>query len=102
MLMTHNSKGRYANVPMPIGCLYLNNDGSRWVTRDMRFVLVLPDGSRKVRLAEYFYSFGNFAGIAYRYQGKLCNGLPKASDGSETRLGTEVGQDALPHVFHKV
>ena len=86
---------------MPCGCLYLNNDGSRWVTNDMRFVLVMPDGTRKVRLAEYYFSFGNLAGIAYRLQGKIYNGLPKASDGSETRLDTDTGNDALQHVFHK-
>jgi hypothetical protein len=87
--------------------LYLNNDGSRWIEfdgrkRDMKFVLVLPDGSRKVRQADYYFAFGNFAGIAYRYRGQRFNGLPKACDGSETRLGTETGQDALQHVFHKV
>ena len=55
------NRGRYARTSMPYGCLYLNNGGSRWVTPDMRFVLVLPDGTRKVRLAEYYESFGNFA-----------------------------------------
>lgn len=86
--------------------LYLNNDGSRWIETDgrrrtMPFVLVLPDGTRKVRQADYYYSFGNFAGLAYRYRGQQFKALPKASDGSETRLGTETGQDALQHVFHK-
>ena len=100
--MTHNSHGRYASIPMPHGCLYLNNDGSRWVDQDMRFVLVMPDGTRKVRLAEYYYSLGNFAGIAYRLQGKLFHGMPKASDGSETRLDSETGDASLPHVFHSV
>jgi hypothetical protein len=85
----------------PHSCLYLNNDGSRWVTPDMRFVLVLPDGTRKLRRADYYYSFGNFAGVAYRYCQHRYTALPKASDGSETRLGTETGLDALPHVFHK-
>lgn len=66
----------------------------------MQFVLVLPDGTRKLRKADYYFSFGNFAGISYRYKGQRFNGLPKASDGSETRLGTETGQDALQHIFH--
>lgn len=93
-------KGPYAGHAMPYGCLYLNNDGSRWVTRDMRFVLVMPDGSRSVRIADHFYAFGNFAGITYRVRGKRYSGLPKAHDGSETRDGTAQGLDALPHIFH--
>jgi hypothetical protein len=28
-------------------------------------------------------------------------GLPTASDGSQTRLDTDTGRDALPHIFHK-
>ena len=44
---------------------YLNNSGSRWVTDDMRFVLVLPDGTRTVRKARYCYSLGNFGCLAY-------------------------------------
>jgi hypothetical protein len=67
----------------------------------MRFVLVMPNGSRKVRIADYFYSFGNFAGIAYRVKGKRYEGLPKASDGSETRLDSDTGDAALPHIFHE-
>jgi hypothetical protein len=86
---------------MPFGCLYLNNDGSRWVTRDMRFVLVMPDGTRRVRLADYFYSFGNFSGIAYRVAGKRYTGLPKAHDGGETRDEGATGDNALPHVLHE-
>jgi hypothetical protein len=82
--------------------LYLNNNGSKWIDtnkNEMRFVLVLSDGTRKVRHADYYEAFGNFVAIAYRYQGKRFHGLSKASDGSETRLGTEVGNDSLPHVF---
>ena len=94
-------KGRYAKTPMPIGCLYLSNVGDRWVTQDMRFVLVLPDGTRKVRIADYWYSFGNFAGLSYRYQGKRYNGMPKSACGYETCTGNETGNDALPHVFHR-
>lgn len=95
------NKGRYANRPMPHGCLYLNNDGSRWVTQDMRFVLVLPDGTRKVRLAEFYESFGNFARTCYRVKGKRFFGLAKAHDGSEMRDDKATGDMALPHIFHK-
>jgi hypothetical protein len=96
-----SNRGRYANIPMPNGCIYLNNDGSRMVTQDMRFVLVLPDGTRKVRLAEFYASFGNFSVTHYRYKGKHCGGLPKAHDGSETRDPQATGDAALPHVFHR-
>jgi len=85
---------------MPCGCLYLNNNGDRWVTQDMRFVLVTPDGERKVRIADYYFSFGNFAGIAYRYKGKSYSALPKAHDGSECRDPLATGDNALQHVFH--
>lgn len=94
-------KGKYANMSMPVGCLYLNNSGDKWVTQDMRFVLVMPDGTRKVRLAEYYYSFGNFAGIAYKFKGKIHFGLPKSFDGYETPNPKATGNDALQHVFHK-
>jgi hypothetical protein len=80
--------------------LYLNNDGSRWIETDkgeMDFVLVLPDGRRVRRKADWFESFGNFAAIAYRYQGKRYRGLPKSESGCETRLDEE---SQLPHIFH--
>ncbi len=93
-----NSKGRYANMAMPYGFLYLNNNGSRWVTHDMRFILVLPTGARKVRLADCYESFGNFAAILYRYRGKRYSGLPKSESGYETRLESE---SQLPHIFHR-
>ena len=83
--------------------LYLNNDGSRWIETDkaeMRFVLVLPDGTRKVRQADYYESFGNFAATRYRYQGKRYSGLAKAHDGSSVRDPEATGQNALPHIFH--
>lgn len=83
--------------------LYLNNSGSKWIDIDkaeMRFVLVLPDGTRKVRQADYYEAFGNFAATVYRYQGKRFHGLAKSSDGLETRSGNETGQDNLPHIFH--
>jgi len=94
--------GRFARTPMPYGALYLNNDGSRWVTQDMRFILVLPDGTRKVRLADWYESFGNFGSIAYRYRGKRFRALPKACDGSETSPEGVTGQDRLAHIFHRV
>ena len=93
--------GMYSRMIMPHGCLYLNNAGHRWVCRDMRFVLVLPDGTRTVRLAHCYESFGNFAAIVYRYQGKTYRGLPKSNEGYETRSEGATGNDALPHVFHK-
>lgn len=104
MTQTHSkqtNEGRYANVPMPYGCLYLNNDGSRWVTQDMRFVLVMPDGSRVIRIADYFASFGNFGAIGYRVKGKRFEGLPKSHDGFETRTDNATGEQLLPHIFHK-
>jgi hypothetical protein len=81
--------------------LYLNNDGSRWVDTDkrvMQFVLVLPDGTRKVRQARWYVAFGNFAAIAYSYRGKTYKALPKSASGYDTRLPEE---DQRPHVFHK-
>jgi len=85
------------------GILYLNNDGSRWrVTnkKDNRFVLVLPDGTRKVRQADHYGSFGNFAYTAYRYQGKQYKALAKSWAGYETRDNAAEGINALPHIFH--
>ena len=85
-----------------MNCLYLNNSGSRWVTPgDMNFVLVLPDGTKKVRKADYYESFGNFAAISYRYHGHRYAALPKAHDGSEMRDSSAAGQDALPHIWHE-
>ena len=78
---------------------YLNNDGSRWIdtTKDaMTFILVLKDGTKKTRKADWFESFGNFALISYRYKGKRMRGLPKSESGCETRLD---GESKLPHVF---
>jgi hypothetical protein len=86
---------------MPHGCLYLNNDGSKWITNEMEFVLVLPDGTRKLRRADYYYSFGNFGGLSYRYKGQRFHALPKAHDGSETRDPSATGHNTLQHVFHK-
>ena len=84
------------------GCLYLNNDGSRWIIPgDMDFILVLPDGTKKQRKAICYESFGNFATTIYRYQGKRYAALPKAHDGSEIRDPDAKGQDALPHVWHE-
>jgi hypothetical protein len=87
-------------MSMPYGCLYLNRDGSKWVTQDMRFVLVLPDGSRAVRLADSYESFGNWSVINYRLKGKRHHALPKAHDGSDMRDPDATGDNALQHVFH--
>lgn len=89
--------------------LYLNNDGSRWIEtkdgrgskRDMAFVLVMPDGSKRIRQADYYESFGNFAATCYRVAGKRYSGLAKAHDGSEMRDPNATGNDALPHIFHR-
>ena len=81
--------------------LYLNNDGSRWIVtgkEGMAFVLVLPDGTRKVRKADWYESFGNFSALSYRYKGKRYRALPKSASGHETRLDSE---DQRTHVFHK-
>ncbi len=84
--------------------LYLNNSGSRWVEvnaqgkRDMEFVLVLPDGTRKARQADWYESFGNFAALAYRYKGKRYRALPKSASGYDTQVD---GEDPRQHVFHK-
>jgi hypothetical protein len=97
---------------MGIDTLYLNRDGSKWVTgrmlvgagreSDMRFVLVTPDGARKLRKADYYESFGNFACVAYRYKGKRYRKLPAAHDGHSTRDPDIYGPgDTLLHVFHK-
>ncbi len=83
--------------------LYLNNDGSRWIEvdtkrkRHMPIVLVLPDGTRKERQADYYESFGNFAVIAYRYQGKRFTGFGKDHEGIETRGSND---DGKTYIFH--
>jgi hypothetical protein len=82
--------------------LYLNNSGSRMIdTEDMRFVLVLPDGTHKIRKADYYESFGNFAATCYRYKNKRYSALAKAHDGSEIRDPDATGDNALPHIFHR-
>lgn len=54
--------------------LYMNNDGSRWVILPRRehhsFLLICPDGTRKIRQADFFESFGNFATTHFRFCGK--------------------------------
>jgi phage-related protein len=62
----------------------------------MELVLVLPDGTRKVRKADWFESFGNFAAISFRYQGKRYRGLPKSESGFDTRAE---GEDMRPYVW---
>jgi len=68
--MNQQYKGRYQNIPMPYGCLYLNNTGSRWVRQDMRICLQIKGQILKIRLADCFEAFGNFAVVVYRYKGK--------------------------------
>ena len=62
--------------------LYLNNSGSRWIEvtgrdckRHMPIILVLPDGTRKPRQADYYEAFGNFAVINFRYCGRRYTGV---------------------------
>lgn len=70
--------------------LYLNNYGDKWIIEPRkvhhRFVLVLPDGTRKIRQADYFYAFGNFAGWSFRYKGKRTSGLPDSFADEQTGL----------------
>lgn len=57
---------------------YLNNDGSRWVIRpnNTQFEIELyPSREKIIRKAKYFYSFGNFVGIAFSYKGKIKTSL---------------------------
>lgn len=82
---------------MPIK--YLSPDGDRWKETEpgaMDFVLVLPDGTRKLRKADWYESFGNFAATSYRYLGKRYRGLAKSASGNDTRLPNE---DPRPHIF---
>ena len=58
---------------------YLNDDGSRWTYLERaprRFLLVLPDGTSKVRLAHHFESFGQWVAYSFRYAGRIYSGLP--------------------------
>lgn len=54
------------------GCFYLNNKGSRWVIlpRIKYYIKLFPTNEIIQRKAKYFYSFGNFSGIAFSYNGK--------------------------------
>jgi len=89
--------------------LYLNNSGSRWIVlkgdrgskRDMAFVLVMPDGTKRIRQADYYESFGNFVATCYRVAGKRHSALAKAYDGCDIRDPKATGMDALPHIFHR-
>lgn len=82
--------------------VYLNNSGSRWKSlhpKDMEFVLMLPSGTKRLKKAVCFEAFGNFAVVVYRVNGKTYAGLPKAADGSETRVEAD---DGKTYVFHKM
>ncbi len=60
--------------------LYLNNDGSRWVFTDpegMKVYLFTKDGGVHLRKVRYWFSFGNFAGCAVKYKGKVIQRLPQ-------------------------
>jgi hypothetical protein len=54
---------------------YLNNSGSRWVNRNIEnkniSVSFELDGITYIRRAKYFYSFGNFAGVAVSFNNKI-------------------------------
>ena len=52
---------------------YLNNSGSRWVIRpnEVYFIKRYPSGEIIQRKPKYFYSFGNWVGMAYNYKGKI-------------------------------
>jgi hypothetical protein len=57
---------------------YLNNEGSRMVERPNRtyFIRRYPSNEIIQRKGKYFYTLGNFVGIAYNYKGKTetsCN-----------------------------
>lgn len=101
--------GIVSKLAMPFGCLYLNRDGSRWVTHDMRFVLVLPNGKRRIRLAVCWEELGNFATVVYKYKGKTFREFPKSHDwadytlplGGSFVLKTSPHVERLPHVFHR-
>ena len=70
--------------------LYLNNSGSRWVTSNpeqMKCILVDEErGYRKVRKLDWWYQFGNFAGVSIRYRGKRIHRLPETFPDEETGL----------------
>ncbi len=60
--------------------LYLNNDGSRWIFRnpEMMYVYVRDKaGNYNKRKVKYWFSFGNFAGCAVKFKGKVIQKLPK-------------------------
>ena len=54
------------HIPEHIGCLYLNNSGSRWVTSDMTFALYINGKFSRLRKADFYESFGNFASVHFR------------------------------------
>jgi len=58
---------------MSVTFYYLNNSGSRWVIRPNEVYFVKRFHSNEIiqRKPKYFYSFGNFVGMAYNYKRKI-------------------------------
>jgi hypothetical protein len=68
------------------GTYYLNNSGSKtktFVNGKTKKVLLYhaAKGYCKMRTPLYCYSFGNFAGYAFKYEGKIISCLPENCDG---------------------
>lgn len=59
---------------------YLNNNGSRWVTDDMRFALRMPDGTHTIRKADFYEALGNFATFNFRRKGLRYAGFANEND----------------------
>lgn len=61
--------------------LSLNNNGDKWIEinsqgkRQMEFVLVYPDGTQKLRRADYYFAFWNFWGLSFRVKNQRINAL---------------------------
>jgi hypothetical protein len=59
--------------------LYLNNSGTRWkVSGDT--IRVIGAGYNKIRIVDYYSSFGNFATATVRVNGKRFTGFTTESD----------------------
>ena len=67
------------------GTYYLNNSGSKCVTYvngKIEKVLLFhgANGYCKMRTPLYQYSFGNYSGYAFKYEGKIIKVLPENID----------------------
>ena len=64
--------------------LYLNNNGSRWITSGRKGMSCLlihkATNYRKVRRVEYYEAFGNFVATVLKYRGKRISCLPDDID----------------------